>query len=147
MEARWWDLLLTDVVDRIAALKSIRNEPNFLSVLDSAKRIENITAGHTDTRVDPAYLEHDSEKRLNELANVTSDQIAELIADRRYPLAFESFAALAPELENFFRDVLVMVDDARVRANRMSLLRKVGSAVRQIADLTRIVVDRSNYRA
>jgi glycyl-tRNA synthetase beta chain len=147
MEARWWDLLLTDVVDRIAALKAIRNEPNFLSVLDSAKRIENITAGHTDARVDPALLEHDSEKRLNELADVTSQQLAELIAGRRYPLAFESFAALAPELENFFRDVLVMADDARVRANRMSLLRKVGSAVRQIADLTKIVVDRSNYRA
>ncbi|HKR65384.1 MAG TPA: glycine--tRNA ligase subunit beta [Thermoanaerobaculia bacterium] len=146
MEARWWDLLLTDVVDRISALKAIRNEPNFLSVLDSAKRIENITAGHdVSGRVDAAHLEHPTEVRLNELADVVSGQIAELIAERRYPLAFESFAALAPELENFFKDVMVMVDDTRVRANRMSLLRKVGSAVRQIADVTKIVVDRRDY--
>jgi glycyl-tRNA synthetase beta chain len=147
MEARWWDLLLTDVVDRIAALKAIRDEPNFLSVLDSAKRIENITAGHTATRVDPAHLEDAAEKRLNELADVTNEQIVELIAERRYADAFASFAALAPELENFFKDVMVMVDDARVRANRMSLLRKVGSAVRQIADVTKIVVDRRDYKA
>jgi glycyl-tRNA synthetase beta chain len=147
MEARWADLLLTDVSDRIAALSSIRGDANFLSVLDSAKRIENITAGHAEMRVDPAYLENATEKRLHELAGVVSDQIEEMIAERHYAQAFESFAALAPELENFFKDVMVMVDDAPVRANRMSLLRKAGSAVRQIADVTKIVVDRSDYKA
>ena len=59
MEAGWASSL-TDLVDRIAALKAIRDEPNFLSVLDSAKRIENITAGHDSTRVDPSQLEHAS---------------------------------------------------------------------------------------
>ena len=146
MEARWADLLLTDVADRVAALKAIRNEPNFLSVLDSAKRIENITEGHTATHVDAGYLEHASETRLNDLADLVVGQIHDLIAERRYHQAFESFAALAPELESFFKDVMVMVDDKRVRANRMSLLRKVGSAVRQVADVTKIVVDRRDYR-
>jgi glycyl-tRNA synthetase beta chain len=147
MDARWADLPLTDVVDRISALKAIRNDANFLSVLDSAKRIENITAGHAETRVDPAHLEISAEKRLNDLADVVAEQIGELIAERRYAQAFESFAALAPELESFFRDVMVMVDDVRVRTNRMSLLRKVGGVVRQIADLTQIVVDRRDYKA
>jgi glycyl-tRNA synthetase beta chain len=147
MEARWSDLLLTDVADRIAALKSIRNVPNFLSVLDSSKRIENITAGHSATLVDPSHLELEAEKRLNGLADVVSEQIDEMITERKYAPAFQSFAGLAPELESFFKDVMVMVDDPRVRANRMSLLRKVGNAVRQIADLTQIVVDRRDYKA
>jgi glycyl-tRNA synthetase beta chain len=147
MEARWADLRLTDVADRVAALKAIRNEPNFLSVLDSAKRIENITEGHTASHVDAGALEHASETRLNELADLVLGQITELVAERRYHQAFESFAALAPELESFFKDVMVMVDDMRVRANRMSLLRKVGSAVKQVADVTKIVVDRRDYRA
>ena len=34
-----------------------------------------------------------------------------------------------------------------VRRNRMSLLRKIGGAVMKIADVTKIVVDRSEYRA
>jgi len=147
MEARWTDLPLTDVADRVAALKAVRNEPNFLSVLDSAKRIENITEGHTASHVDAGTLEHASETRLNDLADLVLGQITELVAERRYHQAFESFAALAPELENFFKDVMVMVDDMRVRANRMSLLRKVGSAVKQVADVTKIVVDRRDYRA
>ena len=54
---------------------------------------------------------------------------------------------MASELETFFRDVMVMVDDESVRRNRMSLLRKVGSAVGKIADVTKIVVARRDYRA
>jgi glycyl-tRNA synthetase beta chain len=142
-----WAASLTDLVDRITALKTIRNDANFLSILDSAKRIANITAGHTAGRVDPARLESETERRLNELASAVSEQIDEMIGERDYRRALETFAALAPELETFFDDVMVMVDDPKVRDNRMSLLQKVGDSVRKIADVTRIVVDRSEYRA
>jgi len=145
MEAGW-SSSLTDLVERVAALKANRNEANFLSVLDSAKRIANITEGHASTRVDATKLEHPTEKRLGELADLVTSQIDDMIGQRQYRQALESFAAMAPELETFFKDVMVNVDDAGVRANRMSLLRKVGGAVMKIADVTKIVVDRSNYR-
>jgi len=145
--AAGWSRSLTDLVDRIQALKAIRNEANFLSILDSAKRIANITAGHASNRVDAKKLEDPTEKRLNELATAIGDQVDEMIAEREYRRALESFAAMAPELEKFFDEVMVMVDDPAVRSNRMSLLRKVGDAVLKIADVTKIVVDRSEYRA
>jgi len=145
--AAGWDGLLPDLVDRITALKAVRNESNFLSILDSAKRIENITENHDSTTVDPSKLEHDTEKRLNDLAGMVAEQIDELIAGRHYRDALQSFAAMAPELETFFKDVMVMVDDETVRRNRMSLLRKVGNAVGKIADVTKIVVARRDYRS
>jgi glycyl-tRNA synthetase beta chain len=146
MEAGWASSL-TDLVDRTGAVKAIRNEPDFLSLLDSAKRIANITEGHASIRVDASRLEHATEKRLNELADAVVTQIAELSAERQYRMALESFAALAPELETFFKDVLVNVEDQDVRTNRLSLLRKVGGAALKIADVTKIVVDRRDYRA
>lgn len=141
-----WASSLTDLVDRIHAVKSVRDESNFLSILDSAKRIANITEGHSSTRVDASRLEHDTERRLAELADLVTGQIDELVAGRQYRTALESFAAMAPELETFFKDVMVNVEDQQVRANRMSLLRKVGNAVMKIADVTKIVVDRRDYR-
>jgi len=147
MEAKWADIPLSDVVDRIAALKAVRDTPDFLSVLDSAKRIQNITEGHGDTKVDPARLEHPTEKRLNELADLVGSHVQELIAGRQYRTAFESFAAMAPELEAFFKDVMVMVENAAVQWNRKSLLVKVAWILRPIADVTKIVVDRRDYRA
>ena len=141
-----WASSLTDLVDRINAVKAVRDEANFLSILDSAKRIANITEGHDGTRVDAALLENDTEKRLNELADAVTSQIDDMIHTRQYRNALESFAAMAPELETFFKDVMVNVDDERVRRNRMSLLRKAGGAVLKIADVTKIVVDRRDYR-
>ena len=146
MEARWASSL-TDLVSRTQAVKSMRDERNFLSILDSAKRIANITAGHTATNVDPSKLENDAERRLSELAAAVVEQIGELVREREYRAALESFAAMAPELETFFNDVMVMVDDEALRTNRMSLLRKVGGAVMKVADVTKIVVDRREYRA
>jgi glycyl-tRNA synthetase beta chain len=142
-----WASSLTDLVDRTTALKAMRNEPNFLSILDSAKRIANITEGHDSTAVDRAKLNERAEQRLNELADLVGGQIAELVAQKEYRPALESFAALAPELETFFDEVMVNVDDEDVRRNRMSLLRKVGSAAKKIADVTKIVVARRDYRA
>ena len=141
-----WASSLTDLVDRITAVKTMRGEANFLSILDSAKRIANITADHRSTRVDARKLEHDVERRLNELSNAVGAQIEEMIAGREYRRALESFAGMAPELETFFHEVMVMVDDEGLRSNRLSLLRKIGSAVNRIADVTKIVVDRSEYR-
>jgi glycyl-tRNA synthetase beta chain len=144
--AAGWQGTLTDLVDRVSALKTVRTQPDFLNILDSAKRIANITAGHDATAVDASKLENETERRLNELAGAVGAQIDEMIAERDYRRALESFSAMAPELEKFFDDVMVMVDDEAVRRNRMSLLRKVGSAAAKIADVTKIVVDRSAFR-
>ena len=146
MEAGWVSSL-TDLVDRITALKAMRGEANFLSILDSAKRIANITAGQeTASRIDPSKLESEIEKRLFDLVSITTDQIEEMIGERDYKRALETFAALAPELETFFDEVMVMVEDEGIRRNRMALLRTVGNAVMKIADVTKIVVDRREYR-
>jgi glycyl-tRNA synthetase beta chain len=146
MEAGWASSL-TDLVDRITALKAMRGEANFLSILDSAKRIANITAGQdAAARIDPSKLESDIEKRLADLVLLTNEQIEEMLAERDYRRALETFAALAPELETFFDEVMVMVEDEGVRRNRMALLRTIGNAVMKIADVTKIVVDRREYR-
>jgi len=146
MEAGWASSL-NDLVDRITALKAMRGEANFLSILDSAKRIANITGGQeAASRIDPSKLESDIEKRLFDLVSITTDQIEEMIGERDYKRALETFAALAPELETFFDEVMVMVDAEGVRRNRMALLRTIGNAVMKIADVTKIVVDRREYR-
>ncbi len=140
-----WASSLTDLVDRVAALKATRGDANFLSVLDSAKRIANITQGHASTDVDSSRFEHDVESRL--LTDLVALELADKIDHRNYRGALEGFASLAPTLEQFFKDVMVNVEDQAVRANRMSLLRRVGEAVMAIADVTKIVVDRRDYRA
>jgi glycyl-tRNA synthetase beta chain len=143
--AAGWSASLTDLEDRAAALREIRLRPEFLSILRSAKRIENIVEGHEVGELEPSKLEHPTERRLAELSSAVAAQIDEMIAERKYSAALESFAGMADELERFFVDVMVMVEDSSLRRNRMALLRQVGSAVGRIAEVTRIVIDRADY--
>lgn len=143
--ASGWSNSIPDALDRAKALREIRNQSSFLSILDSAKRIANITEGASGGAVDRSLLQEPAEKRLADLAHLVRDQIDELVAQKRYREALDSFAAMAGELENFFNEVLVMVEDPAIRANRMALLQQVGGSVRMIADVTRIVVARSDY--
>jgi glycyl-tRNA synthetase beta chain len=57
-----------------------------------------------------------------------------------YRRALERLSGLADPVDRFFTDVLVMADDAAVRATRLALLAGVVNLVRPIADLSRVVV-------
>ena len=48
-------------------------------------------------------------------------------------------ASLRPYLDRFFEAVMVMVDDKRLKENRLSLLRGIAELCRQVADFSKIV--------
>jgi glycyl-tRNA synthetase beta chain len=46
-------------------------------------------------------------------------------------------------VDAFFKEVMVMAEDPVTRANRISLLNRVSQLFRSIADISRIVIDKS----
>ena len=87
------------------------------------------------SEVDPALLHEPAELALAEaLQRLDLDQVAE----RRFDEALASAAELAPVVEKFFADVLVMAEDSSIRANRLRLLRDVHEAVGKLGDLAQI---------
>ena len=58
-----------------------------------------------------------------------------------YSAAFTAIAALQPAVATFFDDVLVMAEDARVRAARLGLVAALRDLILEIADLSEIVAD------
>ena len=48
-------------------------------------------------------------------------------------------ASLLEPLGRFFDEVLVMADDAAIRANRLALLKDIASTLRRFGDLDKIV--------
>ena len=47
-------------------------------------------------------------------------------------------ATIRPEVEAFFNDVMVMVDDDALRANRISLLAMLHGILNQVADISKL---------
>ena len=65
-------------------------------------------------------------------------EIDAALADGDVARALRTAAALGPPLDRFFEDVLVMAEDAAVRANRLRLLLDVRETLGRVGDFTQI---------
>ena len=58
-----------------------------------------------------------------------------------YGSALSEAASLRPMLDKFFDEVMVMVDDEQIRANRLAILQKLYRSFSTIADFSEIVTE------
>jgi glycyl-tRNA synthetase beta chain len=124
-----------DVMRRVEALQRARRErpDDFAALAEAFKRAKNIVAqAAPGAAVDPKLFEADAERGLFEA-------IARLGQDRgAYEERLRALAELRAPIARFFDDVLVMAEDARVRANRIALLQTTLSHFYRIADISRL---------
>lgn len=130
-----------DIDLRLDALKSFLALPEAQALSAANKRIANILrkvpeavsgAVSTDRLQDPA------ERALFEHVISTERGVNPLLARREYAAALSHLAGLREDVDRFFDGVMVMADDAEVRANRLALLSRLRSVFLQIADLSRL---------
>jgi glycyl-tRNA synthetase beta chain len=138
---------LPDLQARVDALHRVRGEADFLAVVLAAKRIANIVRGAPDQELDPARLVEPAERDLAAAFAELQGEVERAAAAGDYERCLRRIAALAPVLDRFFVEVLVMDPDPGVRANRVALLQAIGRAVSRTARLTEMVVDRAEHRA
>src|SRR5262249_12372644 len=139
-----------DVVDALAraqAVARVRPSADFESISVAFKRMKNILrqAGEAGreaaSRVDASVLQDDAEKDLAAQLPRTAEQVETLRAGRKYEEALLGISKLRPSVDKFFDKVMVMVDDARVRGNRLALLQTLVKEFSTIADFSEIVSD------
>ena len=71
----------------------------------------------------------------------TAEKVRTLRAARNYDQALLEIAKLRPAVDKFFDKVMVMVDDEKVRANRLALLETLVKEFSTIADFSEIVTE------
>ncbi len=59
-----------------------------------------------------------------------------LFTDGSYLQGLEQLAELRPAVDQFFDDVMVMVEDETVKNNRLALLNQLLQCFRQVADFS-----------
>jgi len=72
-------------------------------------------------------------KKIEERVNL-------LLRDQRYLEAYKLITLLQDPIHRFFDKVLVMSEDEKLRANRLSLLNRVRNPLLRIADFTELQV-------
>jgi glycyl-tRNA synthetase beta chain len=102
---------------------------------DRANRLAGRADGAAET-LDPRLATEAAETALVEALAVAAPQIEGAVQEGRYDEALAAAAELGPPVDRFFDDVLVMADDASIRANRLRLLLDVRDAVGLLGDLS-----------
>jgi glycyl-tRNA synthetase beta chain len=139
---------IADAVERVAAVAQARRSADFESISVAFKRIKNILRQAEEKKVVVAStfnasLSKDAEeKTLSEVAAKTAPQVAELRKKKDYSAALAEIAKIRPSLDAFFDKVMVMVDDAELRANRLALLASLLRDFSTIADFSEIVTEK-----
>ncbi|HFQ90802.1 MAG TPA: glycine--tRNA ligase subunit beta [Desulfobulbus sp.] len=129
---------ITDCMARIRALEDIRSQEKFAVLAGSFKRIRNITRENTSTAVDTGLLREDAEKALYETLARVREQAEPLLEARDYGRALEVMLQMKEPVDRFFDQVMVMDEDAGVRANRLNLLTALGRLVLRVGDISRM---------
>jgi glycyl-tRNA synthetase beta chain len=127
---------LGSVARRAEELYRERESPEFEGVYtayDRAHRLAGKAEEAAAAQLDRGLLVEGAEKELAEtLARVAIEGNGDLKA------ALESAAELAPVMERFFDEVLVMAEDEAVRANRLRLLLDVRDTLGALGDFSQI---------
>ncbi len=141
---------LVDAVERVSALKAIRNTKNFPPLAAAFKRIRNIlekSAGTKDrmqTGVRQELLKDAAELQLQTAAQRIGEEATRRKKEKKYRQALEKISELRPAVDFFFDKVLVMHEDENIRRNRIALLGGLLKEFSTIADFSELGAEDSS---
>ncbi len=138
---------VVDAMARAEAVTNVRPSPDFESISTAFKRIKNILRQALEAgkqigqMIDPNVLAEEPEKALAAVIPDTSKNVEQMRQKQNYEQALLEISKLRPAVDRFFDKVMVMVEDERVRANRLAVLATLLKEFSTIADFSEIVTE------
>ncbi|MCF7640751.1 glycine--tRNA ligase subunit beta [Acinetobacter johnsonii] len=127
-----------DFDKRIKAVQFFRELPEAAALAAANKRVANILAKEAtpEGAVVEAKLVEDAEKALFAELQAITPVVEPLLAAKDYTEALSKLAALRAPIDAFFEGVMVMADDAELKANRLRLLAQLRDLFTSVADIS-----------
>ncbi len=142
LATRWYNI--SDAVARIRAIEEFKAHESCEFLVLSFKRLSNILKGFTGhlegKRPEKALFTEEAEAGLMQAAEALAPEVKKLWDKGDYKGVFQALASIKGDIDRFFDDVMVMVDDEKIKANRLLLLAYVRDMFSQIADISRLSV-------
>ena len=141
LSAPWYDI--NDAVKRVKALEEFKKNPACAALVIAFKRVSNILKGFEfkDEKPDATLFEEIKEKGLFETIEKIAPEIKRYWKEGDYEKVFETLSSLKGTIDTFFDKVMVMVEDEKIRRNRLALLNMVRDLYYQIADISKLAVE------
>ena len=138
---------VADALSRAEAVTSIRRTADFAAISTAFKRMKNILRQASESGKNwpdefiGEELVESAEQSLASGVTKARSRVEALRREKRYEEALAEIAQLRPVIDTFFDKVMVMVDDEKLRANRLALLATMQRSFSTIADFSEIVTE------
>jgi glycyl-tRNA synthetase beta chain len=129
---------LVDLEGRAKALHNLKGESDFEPLAIAFKRVVNISKGQISGKIFPKRFEQDVEKELYAAFQTIGKRAEKKISQKDYASAMKELSLLRKPIDDFFNGVLVMVEEDKIKANRLSLLGKIAHLFFKIGDFSKI---------
>jgi glycyl-tRNA synthetase beta chain len=130
---------LTDFDQRLRAVVAFAAVPEAQALAAANKRIGNLLrqAGASEKPgLDASLLEPGAEQALADALAAAEGEGAPRLDQRDYIGFLKGLAPLREPVDRYFDAVMVMVDDAALRANRLALLARLRALFLRVADIS-----------
>ncbi|WP_454730947.1 MULTISPECIES: glycine--tRNA ligase subunit beta [Cupriavidus] len=131
---------LDDILARLEAVRTFAALPQAEALAAANKRITNILRKNTEPvgQVQPALLQEAAESALHAAVESVRPQVEAAFAGGDFAAALRDLAQLRDAVDRFFNDVMVMAEDAQLRANRLALLASLHVLANRVADISKL---------
>lgn len=125
---------------RVRAVAHFRTLPEAAALAAANKRVSNILAKETVSsgEIEKSLLQDGAEQALADAVRSLAAQVSPLYAAGDYTTALTALATLRAPVDAFFDSVMVMAEDAAVRANRLRLLSWLRTLFLRVADISQL---------
>ncbi|MFC5571189.1 glycine--tRNA ligase subunit beta [Lysobacter yangpyeongensis] len=134
---------LLDFDHRLKAIGEFARLPEAEALAAANKRIRNIlkkVEGELPTAIDPARFTEAAERELGDAVEAACNDTDALLQTRDYVAVLGRLARLRPQVDAFFDKVMVNVDDAAVRNNRLALLKRLSDRLGSVAAIEHLSI-------
>lgn len=131
---------IVDIKAKVSAFSELKKQPYFEPLAIAFRRVVSILNDEAKGEVDPGLLNEPAEKKLFESYMKVRDPVLLHIQNKEFSQALEKIVEIKPAVDDFFDDVMVMVEDVALRTNRLHLLYQISGLFSGLADFSRIIL-------
>ena len=130
---------ISDMYLRATELNNWLGKDELVEMLTAFNRVSTLAQKAVSSDVNEELLKEEAEINLYKEFNNIKIKVKELLNDKKYSEALDSFASLRPSIDAMFDSVMVMDKDEAIKNNRLGLLKQIYDTMLSICDLSKIV--------
>ncbi len=130
---------ISDMHQRAVELNNWLDKDELVEMLTAFNRVSTLAQKATSSSVSEDLLKEEAEIKLYKEFKEVNTKVEQLLQDKKYSEALDSFASLRPSIDFMFDNVMIMDKVEAIKNNRLGLLKEIYDTMLSICDLSKIV--------